>query len=339
MKKFFASLFACLFGLFLSLGIVELVIRLLPAKPVSTWSDRPEFYFSAPGSPTMQGMPYALNKPENVYRIAVVGDSFTFAPYMQFSDTFAAKLETMLNLNQSSRHVEVINYGVPAYSTSHEVPVVEKALQEGADLVILEVTLNDPEIKEHTPTGIREDMNDPFGPLKLTPFWQKVARHWRTFAWVLERLHNTKTHNAYRDYFINLFENPRNWDRYKNATTKISTLAKNAGKPLVAVVFPLFGLPFDDRYPFYGIHQKVGDLFAELAVPSLDVSPIYRGIPLERMQVIPGADRHPNEIAHRMAAEHIYLWLENKNLIPEEFRIKEKFLTRLGISGQRKVGN
>jgi hypothetical protein len=46
-------------------------------------------------------------------------------------------------------------------------------------------------------------------------------------------------------------------------------------------------------------------------------------------------DRHPNEIAHRMAAEQIYLFLEKRKLIPQELVIQEKFATRLGIWPQR----
>jgi hypothetical protein len=53
------------------------------------------------------------------------------------------------------------------------------------------------------------------------------------------------------------------------------------------------------------------------------------------MQVIPGVDRHPNEIAHRMAAERIYLWLEEQKLLPQSALITEKFATRLGTQKQR----
>jgi hypothetical protein len=73
----------------------------------------------------------------------------------------------------------------------------------------------------------------------------------------------------------------------------------------------------------------------QLGVPVLDLSAMYQGIPLERLQVIPGVDRHPNEIAHRMAAEKIYLWLESQEMIPEQHKIKDKFATRLGTDPQR----
>jgi hypothetical protein len=337
LKKTFVSLVAPIVGVVISLACVELLIRLLSSRAPSGpgWSDRPVFYFRSPSAPSMQDYPHSPTKPNGTFRIATVGDSFTFAPYMQFTDTYPKKLEAMLNLRDGGRSAEVINYGVPAYSTSHEVPVVATAIDEGADVIVLQITLNDPEVKHHTPTGLRENMEDRFGALKMDGSLGRIAKYWRTLGFILTRLHNSKTHKAYINYFNDLFENPRSWNPFAESMKKIVASAQASKKPLVAVVFPLFGLPMNDRYPFYGIHTKVADLMRSLSVPVLDLSPIYKGIPLERMQVIPGVDRHPNEIAHRMAAERIYLWLEEQHLLPQSALITEKFATRLGTQKQR----
>jgi hypothetical protein len=337
-KAALLSLLVTIVGILMALGVVELGVRLfvpLRTEQGPGWSDRPAFYFRSPAVPSMQDYPHVVPKPETTFRIGVIGDSFTFAPYMQFTDTFPKKLEQMLNLNDTPRRAEVVNYGVPAYSTSHEVAVVKTALEEGSDAIILQITLNDPEVKAHTPTGITENMQDRFGALKLEGFSGWLARHWRTYGFVVTRLHNTKTHSDYVDYFNSLFENPRSWKPFSESMSRLVESVRSKDKPIVAVVFPLFGIPMDDRYPFYAIHAKVEALMKSLSVPVLDVSPIYKGIPLDRLQVIPGVDRHPNEIAHRMAAERIYLWLEEQKIVPEEFLIKEKFATRLGIRGQR----
>ena len=336
-KSLLVTLGTTIFGIVIALGVVEVGVRTLassgPKGP--KWSDRPVFYFRAPGAPTMQNYPYNPQKPAGTYRIAVVGDSFTFAPVMQFTDTFSYKLQQMLQVSGSPRDVEVINYGVPAYSTSHEIDTTKQAIAEGADLIILQITLNDPEIKAHKPTGLTENMSDRFGPLKLNGTTKALARHWQTLRFVLTRLHNSRTHQAYTDYFTGLFMEEKTWKPFTESMGRLVDLAKESKTPIVAVVFPLFGLPMDDKYPFYPIHTKVKDLMSSLEVPNLDVSNIYQGIPLEHLQVIPGVDRHPNEIAHRMAAEQIYLWLEGGKMIPEEFVIKEKFATRLGINRQR----
>lgn len=337
-KSVLLQITAPLIGTLLALTLLEVFVRLfVPQKTERSpaWSDRPIFYFRAPGAPTMQGYPYSQQKSEGTFRIAVIGDSFSFAPYMQFTDTFASKLESMLRVSGTNRKLEVINYGVPAYSTSHEVGVTKRAISEGADLILLQITLNDPEVKHHRPTGITENMQDRFGPLKLTGGTKWLAERWRTLGFVLNRLHNSGTHRAYVDYFKDLFSNPDSWNPFSSSMTELVNLAKESNTPIVSVVFPLFGIPLDERYPFYEIHAKVGQLMTSLSVPVLDISKIYQGIPLEHLQVIPGVDRHPNEIAHRMAAEKIYLWLEERRLIPGEFLIKEKFATRLGIRDQR----
>ena len=326
-----------LFGIFVALGFVEVGVRLfVPKGPQRiAWNDRPTFYFRAPNAPTMQDYPHNPTKAPGTFRIAVIGDSFTFAPFMQFTDTFSEKLEQMLHVSGAKRPVEVINYGVPAYSTYHEIDVAKQAIAEKADLIILQITLNDPEQKRHRPTGIQERMKDRFGPLRLKGKVKWLAEHWRTLGFVLTRIHNTETHKAYANYFNGLFNNPETWEPFKASMTELVALAKDSKTPIVSVTFPLFGLPLDDKYPFDGIHAKVQDLMKSLAVPSTDISDIYKGIPLERLQVIPGVDRHPNEIAHRMAAEEIYTFLESNKFLPDEFLISEKFATRLGTRDQR----
>ncbi len=338
--SFFLVLFVPIFGLFIAVVGVEIGIRFFVPGTPSTgpgWSDRPEFYFASPKVSTMQGMPYTVPKSDGVFRIAVVGDSFTFAPYMQFTDTFAAKLESMLNVQGANRKAEVINYGVPAYSTTHEVPVIGKAIEEGADLLLLQITLNDPEVKAHRPTGIQENMLDKFSPQKPTGVDAFLSKWWRTYAFVRTRLANSASHRSYINYFNDLFEGPRSWNPFSQAMASISKMSRDKGVPIVAVVFPLFGIPMNEKYPFYGIHTKVDQLLTTLNVRHTDISSIYRDIPLERLQVIPGVDRHPNEIAHRMAAEKIYLWLESEKLLPQEFIITERYATRLGTANQRRL--
>lgn len=339
MKKALSAIAVSLTGTIVALVILELTLRIVLPKTgeIGTrWDDRPLFYFRAPGMPGMQDFPYIIPKPKGTFRIAAIGDSFTFAPYMQFTDTYVKKLETMLNLSNDRRSTEVINYGVPAYSTSHEVLVTQRALSEGADVILLQITLNDPEVKHHTPQGIRENMTDRFGALKLNGTMEWLRVNWKTFGFIASRLHNARTHKDYIRYFSDLFNNPRSWNPFTESMKHLVESVRQANKPIIAVVFPLFGLPMDDSYPFHDIHEKVRNLMHGLAVPVLDLSPMYKGIPLERLQVIPGFDRHPNEIAHRMAAEKIYLWLEQQKLLPQDALIPEKFATRLGIDPQRR---
>jgi len=325
------NLILSLFSFLICLLFAEAALRIGPEKKMSKWDDRPIFYFRDMQS--MQSHKYNPIKPKDVFRIAVIGDSFTFAPYMQFTDTFVAKLEQMLNLN--SGKTEVINYGVPAYSTSHEVAVAKKAIEEQADLVLLQITLNDPEFKAHRPSAIGEQRkkDDPFGPYRKP---DTFLGKFKIYNFVMSKLHNNKSHKAYADYFLDLFKHKKHYPLFERSMTELVKNVKGANTKIVAVVFPLFGLAMDETYPFYSIHKKVNTLLNKLEVNNLDLSDTYKGIPLERLQVLPGVDRHPNEIAHRLAAEKIYLWLEENKLLPDNIQIKDKFATRLGINEQRR---
>lgn len=327
------NLIALLFGLILSLMLLEGTIRLAEGRLVSThpqWSDRPRYYFRPEASQTMQDYPISNPKSTNSFRLAIIGDSYTFAPYMQFTDAFPKVLERMLNLNTITSRAEVINYGVPAYSTSHEVATTDRAIRDEADAILLQITLNDPEIKPYRPKGIT--VFDSFGALKLTGWKGKILSHWATGRLIATRIHNEKTKRDYIDYFNNLFTNPKNWRSFESSMRSLVAKAREARKPIYAAVFPLFGLPLDDKYPFFACHEKVAGLLRDLNVPFTDLFALYRGIPLDRLQVIPGKDRHPNEIAHRMAAEYLYDWLvDEQRAIPDRHIIKARFSDRTRI--------
>ncbi len=320
-------IFMVLFGLGVALLAVEIGYRMVVAqsKP-KTWSDRPVPYFWPEGAANLQDYPYAEPKPAGVFRIAVVGDSFTFAPYMQFDDAFPKRIERYLNLNREGQRAEVRNYGIPRYSTSHEVKTTQEALDHGADLVLLQITLNDPEIKLDWPTGLQLDTAS--GEVKLS---HPIYRYWKSLAFVRTRIENSRSHREYRDYFFRLFNKKEEWSRFSSAMGTIVKMCKERNIPLVAVVFPLFGYVVDDAYPFYPIHQKVSGLLDSLEVKHLDITEAYRNIPLERLQVIPGVDRHPNEIAHRIAAERILPFLKESGHVPVQLFPKKSVDLRIGL--------
>ena len=75
---------------------------------------------------------YALEKPRDVRRVVVLGDSFTFGEEVSDDDTMAAVLSTMLS------GAEVLNFGVHGYG--HDQMLVylrEEALRYRPDVVLL----------------------------------------------------------------------------------------------------------------------------------------------------------------------------------------------------------
>ena len=59
---------------------------------------------------------YPVEKPDDVFRIAVLGDSFAYGLYVDTNKNFAELLEQKLATEaQCTKKVEILNFGVPAY--------------------------------------------------------------------------------------------------------------------------------------------------------------------------------------------------------------------------------
>lgn len=325
--RYLSALFRILFGIVLALGLFELCFRAItPASGPVRWSDRPNRYFLSESAASLQDGPHSATKPENTFRIVVVGDSFTFGQNVQFDDTFPKRLERWLNLNDVPIKVEVINAGVPGFSTHHEVALVEKAIrQQQADLVVLEITLNDAEIHSMS----HEEEHAKFGADYLD---KPIFSYWKSARFILERLHNSQTHRLYIQYFHDLYENPETNSLFVESLAKIAKISDESKVPVVAVVFPLLSFPMNnDGYPFRDIHEKINTLLEQDNIKHLDLFKFFLNIPFERLQVIPGADTHPNEIAHRIAAEAIYRFLKRSKLMPAEVFAKRFYKDRKDI--------
>lgn len=302
--------FLGLFGLMFSAVLIELALHLVPLRAQSrTWSDRPYAYLMPEGVRTLQDTDPAPKKPDT-FRIIVVGDSFTFGPNMQYADTFPKKLEWMLNLNASAPRVEVLNRGVCGASTVSEVELVKQALREAPDLLILEITLNDAE--PHILS--QQERDEVFGSPWLS--WRII--NWsRALGFLAQRIHNSRTVTKYIDYHSKFFKDPESLDRFDRSLASISAQAKNANIPIIAVLFPLFDFPINERYPFADVHRIIATSATKHSLQLVDLQAAYQAIPPERLQVIPGDDNHPNEIAHRIAAERLLAALIDRKLVPE----------------------
>jgi len=64
---------------------------------------------------------YDYHKPDNTYRILILGDSFAFGHGVELDETFPKILEKKLNKRANDIKYRVINAGVPSYATADEL--------------------------------------------------------------------------------------------------------------------------------------------------------------------------------------------------------------------------
>jgi hypothetical protein len=89
---------------------------------------------------------HKLDKPDPVYRIAVLGDEYSEAPSVALQDTWWWRLEPKLQQCdfQPGKLVEVLNFGVSGYGTAQELVLLQKTVMRYApDLVLVQFAPDD----------------------------------------------------------------------------------------------------------------------------------------------------------------------------------------------------
>lgn len=119
------------------------------SDPDLGWSNRPgakgwwqyegESYIEI-NSDGLRDKEYAIAKPKNTFRIAVLGDSFTLASQVAGESNYTSVLEKTLGKCQQfeGKNIEVLNFGVDGYGTAQQlITLREKVGKYNPDLVIV----------------------------------------------------------------------------------------------------------------------------------------------------------------------------------------------------------
>jgi hypothetical protein len=238
-----------------------------------------------------------LAKPPDVRRVVSLGDSFAWGASVEFEDAYPQRLERGL---RRRRHEpwQVINLALPGMNTVDEAAQLEtEALAYGPDVVLLGFVLNDSE--DATAAEARraaewaEPKEKPRGLFDRSALFRMI--HTRLWATV----ENRRRISGYKSMYA---DDAPGWIAAQAALRRMGGRLREKGIPFVVVIFPLFGNPLDERYPFAEIHAKVARAAGEAGAKVVDLLPAYRGLRWELLVVDGVNDEHPNEIAHRIAA-------------------------------------
>lgn len=106
------------------------------------------------------GTDYLIDKPEGVFRIIAIGDSFTEGPFVEAEFTYPKLLERMLNSTSFCSdvdHYEVLNLGVGGYDIEYSAYRLEtRGLKYKPDLIIW--LLKDDDFIERTEVDVEKSM-------------------------------------------------------------------------------------------------------------------------------------------------------------------------------------
>ncbi len=280
---------------------------------ISTYASDPRGYFDAGhrvshvhSSAGWRDQEHSVVKEERTLRILGLGDSYLWGQGVHQGDRVLDLLEESLAAHDPSRAVETINTGRPGVNTFWQASTLAaRGLAYDPDLVILFFVLNDVEQDTRGPVAMVEFQTD-YRNLYQQPDW--FSSYSQLWSWARQRYGITTLAREYvSDCVASFHEHSWKWDLTKGALDEIQSSLQARGIPLLMVVFPFF-VELDGDYPFASIHDVVQEHAEQRGIPFLDLRDAYRRFNGPELWVHE-TDQHPNEIAHRVAADAVHGFL------------------------------
>ena len=238
----------------------------------------------------------AVARPPGVRRVVSLGDSFAWGASVEFEDAYPQRLERGL-ARRRREPWEVVNLALPGMNTVDQAAqLADEGLAYGPDVVLIGYVLNDSEDSQAAEARRAADWSQPkeaHGLLDRSALVRLIrGRLWATAE-------NRRRVTGYRSMYADAAPG---WVAARQALKSMGALCRERGVPLVVAIFPLFGNPMGNGYPFAEIHARVSEAGSQAGARVVDLLPAYRGLRWELLVVDGVDDEHPNEIAHRIAA-------------------------------------
>jgi hypothetical protein len=243
-------------------------------------------------------------KPAGVRRAVCLGDSFTWGVGILFDDAWPQRVERTLSRTRGERW-EAVNLAEPGMNAVEQVNrLASEGFGYGPDVVVMAWVLNDSEDENAAEARRARDWAE--DERREHGLADALADRSALFRLVRTRVHatleNRRRIEGYRSMYADGYAG---WTAARRALTTMGGMCRARGVPFVVVVFPLFANPLDARYPFAQLHAKVAQAAGETGAKVVDLLPHYRTVDWRLLVVDGTADEHPNEIAHRIAAQAI----------------------------------
>jgi hypothetical protein len=236
-------------------------------------------------------------KPPGTRRVVSLGDSFAWGASIEFEDAYPQRLERALTRRRAEPW-QVVNLALPGMNTvDQEGQLRTEGMAYGPDVVLLGFVLNDSEDASAAEARRALDWTEakarPPSVLSRSALLSLIGtRLWATAE-------NRRRIQGYKSMYA---DDAPGWMAARQALKRMGALSREKGIPLVVAIFPLFGNPLDERYPFPEVHARVAQAAAEAGAKVVDLLPAYRGLRWDVLVVDGVDDEHPNEVAHRIAA-------------------------------------
>jgi lysophospholipase L1-like esterase len=258
---------------------------------------------------------HSFAKPEGVFRIVGVGDSFTYGQGAQFEETYLYRLEKMLNQRGGNHpEVEIIKAGIPRYFPEAERLYLEHyGMKYKPDLILVGFLAND---VIDTFLGIDAVTVSEDGGYLLPKEFGKIGV-WLYFNSHLSRiiLHKYRSYKNRRYRFSEVYKpdgfHEKDWQTVESEFGKMVELAGRAGARVAIIHIPQ-GID-DDSYSYPA--RRLSRLSQEQGFIFIDVLPAMKQA-AGKETLYWEKDGHCNASGYRVIAETVYSYLTENGIVP-----------------------
>lgn len=248
----------------------------------------------------------ATAKPAGLHRVVSLGDSFAWGASVEFEDAYPQRLERGL-MRRRGEPWEVVSLALPGMNTVDQAAqLADEGMAYAPDVVLLGFVLNDSEDARSAETRRAEDW---LREREERPSLLDRSALFRLASGrVRATLENRRRISGYRSMYA---ADAPGWVASRDALARMGAACRVRGVPFVVAIFPLFGNELGDSYPFAEAHRTIAQAAAAAGARVVDLLPAYRGLRWELLVVDGVDDEHPNEIAHRIAAQALLKALDD----------------------------
>jgi lysophospholipase L1-like esterase len=228
-------------------------------------------------------------------RVTFLGDSFTAGHGIK---DVANRFPNILRRDHPDWEVHVL--AQPGFDTGDELHFLDTLLYTGyqADQFVLVYCLND--ISDMI--AERRDAIDRVNASVQQSGWLRQNSYLVNIAYHRVQVLRDPFMRGYFDLVEGAYRGPL-WVEQQKRLTLLANKIRAHGGQVAVVTFPfLHALGPDYRYAF--VHQELGEFWAQMQVPHLDLLPAFEGLKPSQITVN-RFDAHPNEAAHRLVAPQI----------------------------------
>lgn len=261
-----------------------------------------------------------LEKDNDTYRIAVLGDSWGFGWGMKYEKSFVRLLEHSLQNMYAPQSIEMLNFAVPGHNMLRYPNVLEnEVLQFNPDFCILFLHLNDIEIRVEKERPLAGPLNDIENHVEeerplagqyqsdLITYIKYLKLSKLVYARVLlpTAIKLGISNNGLIDSFKRKYAHDSpGFVQYQSSLENLVDLLEQNDLEIMVFLLPL-SLASGNPYQLQAVNDIVKETFSKHGIQVRELLENYPYYPKDKL-TIHAFDGHPTEFASALLAEEIF---------------------------------